>query len=315
MFARIRKAITKNRKAGNRKRAGLLARQQLIFEPLENRVLLSADPAFLGADLQQWDILPDLQATMVISVDHLFDTTVAADNGGSNNPESGPILLLNPVTGAAANSSPRQEIVFVDGGVTDYQTIIDSISGPDQTRNDSLEIIILDGDRDGLAQIGEALAAYRGELSAIHIISHGSSGELNLGSGSVDIENLKADSAQFGAWTSSLREDGDILLYGCNVAEGETGIAFVETLAGLTGADIAASTDNTGAAELGGDWQLEYVSGVVETSLPFSDLSSYDHLLDIWTGTADNDTHTGTSSSDTLKGMAGKDTLEGGGGG
>ena len=34
----------------------------------------------------------------------------------------------------------------------------------------------------------------------------------------------------------------------------------------LTGADVAASDDLTGSAWLGGDWDLEYVSGEIEAS-------------------------------------------------
>ncbi|MFZ4526239.1 MAG: DUF4347 domain-containing protein [Chlorobium sp.] len=63
---------------------------------------------------------------------------------------------------------------------------------------------------------------------------------------------------------SSLSPSGDILLYGCNVAAGAEGLAFVDALARLTHADVAASDDVTGAAALGGDWVLEVESGVVE---------------------------------------------------
>jgi len=63
-----------------------------------------------------------------------------------------------------------------------------------------------------------------------------------------------------------LTDSGDILLYGCDVAQGEIGQAFIEQLAQLTGADVAASTDLTGAAALGGDWVLEAQAGVVEAA-------------------------------------------------
>ena len=68
-------------------------------------------------------------------------------------------------------------------------------------------------------------------------------------------------------WQSALNDEADILLYGCNVAAGAAGQAFVTQLHQLTGADIAASTDLTGTAALGGDWQLEYTQGQIETEL------------------------------------------------
>ncbi|NER37213.1 MAG: DUF4347 domain-containing protein [Oscillatoria sp. SIO1A7] len=51
-----------------------------------------------------------------------------------------------------------------------------------------------------------------------------------------------------------------ILLYGCNVAAGERGAAFLRRLQELTGASVAASTKPTGSARLGGDWQLDWKS-------------------------------------------------------
>ena len=39
---------------------------------------------------------------------------------------------------------------------------------------------------------------------------------------------------------------------------------FIETISDITGADVAASDDLTGAAELGGDWDLEVSVGTVE---------------------------------------------------
>ena len=57
---------------------------------------------------------------------------------------------------------------------------------------------------------------------------------------------------------------------GCDLAAGEDGLSLVDSLAALTGADVAASTDDTGTALLGGDWELEYTSGSVETAVAIS---------------------------------------------
>ena len=53
-------------------------------------------------------------------------------------------------------------------------------------------------------------------------------------------------------------------------AEGATGNAFLDQLVALTGADIQASNDVTGSAELGGDWDLEVTKGAIESSLVIS---------------------------------------------
>ena len=71
------------------------------------------------------------------------------------------------------------------------------------------------------------------------------------------------------------------MLYGCDVAQGDVGQQFIEQLGVLTGADIAASTDLTGAANKGGNWVLEAATGIIESPLAFSttSLSNYADIL------------------------------------
>ena len=66
-------------------------------------------------------------------------------------------------------------------------------------------------------------------------------------------------------WGSAFSEHGEFLIYGCNLAATETGEAFIETLADLTGANVAASDDLAGSAEQAGDWDLEYHQGDIDT--------------------------------------------------
>jgi hypothetical protein len=93
------------------------------------------------------------------------------------------------------------------------------------------------------------------------------------------------------------------------VAQGDAGQAFLDTLAALTGADVAASTDTTG---LGGDWVLEASRGVIETTA--LDIPSYLGRLDTLSGTSGNDSLEGSVVNDALSGLAGYDTLRGYGG-
>ena len=61
-----------------------------------------------------------------------------------------------------------------------------------------------------------------------------------------------------------------MLLYGCNVAADSDGQSLLDNIARLTGADVVASDDLTGSAELGGDWQLEYQAGDIQSSVAFN---------------------------------------------
>jgi predicted cupin superfamily sugar epimerase len=103
--------------------------------------------------------------------------------------------------------------------------------------------------------------ANRSDIASVHIVSHGAEGSLQLGASTINSDNLQAYSNSLQQWASALTADADILLYGCDVASGETGEAFVQQLSQLTGADVAASDDLTGSAALGGDWDLEVKNG------------------------------------------------------
>lgn len=79
---------------------------------------------------------------------------------------------------------------------------------------------------------------------------------------------------------SYLGEGGDIRLYGCDIGAGAAGQTLVDELARLTGADIAASDDLTGAAALDGDWDLEVTTGdVAQLQLPSELIQDYQGVL------------------------------------
>jgi Domain of unknown function (DUF4347)/Cadherin domain/Bacterial cadherin-like domain len=208
-----------------------------VFEELEPRILYSADlnPAL-------W----------------VGEATQASAIVGTLNP--GP---QTTVTAAAEQQQRRHEIVFVDAAVPDAQALIDAVLAARAPGAD-VEVVQISADADGLRQITDVLAAESG-IDAIHIISHGGAGQLQLGSGIVDANALNAGADALSAWRAALGADADVLLYGCDVAAGAKGQAFVQALAQATGADVAASDDLTGTAARGGDWTLEFTVGRIET--------------------------------------------------
>lgn len=164
--------------------------------------------------------------------------------------------------------STATNLVFIDATLSDLEQITSSVS-PDT------EIVLLDPAEDGVTQISEALAG-RSNLDGIHIVSHGASGLLKLGSSMVTSDNLASYADQIAGWSSALSDEADILLYGCDVAAGDPGASFIQQLASLTGADVAASTDLTGNAALTGNWTLEAATGHIETSMAL-DLEALQH--------------------------------------
>ncbi len=165
------------------------------------------------------------------------------------------------------------EILFIDAGVPDADVLLAGL-GP------QVEIVRLEAGRSGVEQISEALAGCSG-ITALHVLGHGSSGEITLGTDSLTAAGLDLRAAGVAGWRAALAEGADILLYGCSTGAGEGGEALIGRLAALTGADVAASTDATGAAAFGGNWTLEASAGAIEAGLPFSSgaMAAWQHTL------------------------------------
>ena len=149
-------------------------------------------------------------------------------------------------TDAAAAEQQSQEIVFVDADVDNYQQLVDDLHNNADT-NRNIEVVVLDRDRDGIEEISEFLSQ-RDDLDAIHIISHGSDGSVELGNTSLNADSLEQNNLKIALWANSFTEAGDILIYGCNLAETGAGQSLINDLSALTLTDVAASTDLTGDA-------------------------------------------------------------------
>jgi hypothetical protein len=164
----------------------------------------------------------------------------------------------------------------VDAGLPHRDALLQALGAADSNRQ--LEVLWLDPRRDGVLQVTSALAARHG-LDAVHVVSHGADGSIELGNAPLGSHNVLAQAASIAGWRHALSEAGDLLFYGCDVAAGANGRNLLHALAALTGAEVAASSDRTGQPRLGGDWILEYRTGRIEADpvIPAT-------LQDAWTG-------------------------------
>ncbi|MDB5905884.1 MAG: Laminin subdomain protein 2 domain protein, partial [Betaproteobacteria bacterium] len=214
---------------------------RLLLEELEPRILHSADLAVLVSPAAL------MQAAEIRLVD------------------SSPAVVEGAAAAQTAAVAPRA-LAIVDSAVPDYQQLVADLEA---NSKGTLQVFVLDPLIDGVDQISKILAAQH-DVQTIHIISHGSAGALQLGAGVLASDTLSQSAAALQGWAGALTPDADILIYGCDVAAGPDGRAFVDALSRLTGADVAASDDLTGNAARGGDWTLEYAAGRIEAAAPFS---------------------------------------------
>jgi hypothetical protein len=185
------------------------------------------------------------------------------------------------MTTLQTDGTAAREIIFVDSRVQDAATLLKGFPP-------GAEVVVLKAGEDGLAQMAAALGE-RGDVDAVHVLAHGSEGQLWLGTTFLDAGNLAGHGDALAAIGRGITADGDLLVYACNLAQGEAGAQFVSTLAELTGADVAASDDRTGA---GGDWQLEVTTGQVMATTVSE--AAYDHALATITVTTGADAGAGS---------------------
>ncbi len=205
---------------------------------------------------------------------------VSAYAGGmANLPDNaaGPVARVQgvhlPQEQPAGAHEKASRLVFIDGGLPDFQQIADAAA------DDAIVVTLRPGE-DAVAQMAAVARGLHG-LSSISIVSHGDRGVVSFGSSKLDTGHLHAYRKELAQIGDALAPGGGILLYGCSVGEGAIGHDYLEALARATGAVVAASTNTTGSAALGGDWTLEVSTAALSTPPAFdlAKLARYSHTL------------------------------------
>jgi len=216
------------------------------LETLESRLLFSADAALVVADAG-----PHEAANVAVITS---DVEISSE-----------VNTQGTVSGAKALSTDANELVIIDAAVPDLDALLADFSA----LHDKPQVALLEAGGDALHQLGKLISESKG-LTAVHIFSHGIDGELALGGERITTLDLLAQANEISDWGGAFVEGADILIYGCDVAASADGRNFVDTLARLTSTDVAASSDIAGAASRGGNWQLEYQHGYVQTDVVVS---------------------------------------------
>jgi len=146
----------------------------------------------------------------------------------------------------------KKQLLVIDGAVENVEAIVQALG--------EREYLIL-SENNGLEEVKAYLAARDVQYDCIHFVTHGSPGSLHINGETVANGNLNA--ADWAVVGEHLTENGDLLFYGCEIAKTADGKRLIDAIAKAADADAAASIDLTGA---NGDWELEYVAGLVESA-------------------------------------------------
>jgi autotransporter-associated beta strand protein len=233
---------------------------------LEPRILFDGAAA-VSADAAQPDAAPTAdQPPSALDAQHLLDAAAAC-----NFPE--------------ATADQSTTVIFVDSRVRDADTLL---AGADPRA----EVVMLAAGRDGVQQMADYLADRR-DISAISIVAEGGEANIWLGNAWLNNDSIADYAGQLDTIGKALAADGDLQIYSCNLGRGTDGATFAQTLADLTGADVAVSDDRTGA---GGDWTLEVHTGDIAASTPFTESALADYGYTLATVTVINNNDSGAGS-------------------
>ncbi len=170
-----------------------------------------------------------------------------------------------PPGGARPSLAQYQQIVFIEGNVPDARQLAAGVAP-------GTLAVILNPSGDGVAQIAAFLASHDiKNLAAIDIVAHGADGTVQLGTGTLSSATLAQYQTELTTIGAALGQGGNIQLFGCDVAQDATGVAFMDQLSTATGgANVAASSHLVGAASGGGSWDLNVNTGSIDVASPFT---------------------------------------------
>ncbi|MBN1006127.1 DUF4347 domain-containing protein [Amphritea pacifica] len=266
----------------------------------------SADATDVALSPAALYLAQQVQAKEIVIVDASVPQIESVINELFNRPESDLQQVMNTVSNGDVMQPLPVSDAEQDESAAENPASLIGLSVDDQVRFNAgreVKVFVLDSTQDGIAQISSILD-YFDQVAAIHLLSHGAAGALFLGNAQLNSQQLRQNQQQIKRWGNALSADGDLLLYGCDVAEGVEGVQFIEQLSLITGADVAASDDDTGNAP-GADWDLEQHTGQIEATSLSSEVM---RGVLATTPTTGNDIL--TNPTGTIKGLAGNDTYD-----
>src|SRR6185503_13301420 len=181
-FLKHPRKVERSGRRAARRLARPRSRPGFLLEPLEQRVLLSAN------------LIPALSLDAALIVDAgvlaLGPSSDGASDTGATATVTGVLTAASEaVPSAVASSTGAAQIVFIDPAVGQADTLIQAFRET-AGAGAPVEVIVLDDSRDGIAQV-TALLAGRRDVGAVHVLSHGDAGHLALGATMVDAAVLE----------------------------------------------------------------------------------------------------------------------------
>ncbi len=160
-----------------------------------------------------------------------------------------------------------EQATITDKKISKIAFVLDNIEAYDVLMSHlpmDTKAFLIDATLHPMQQMADIASQHEG-LTALHVMAHGASGSLNFGTQTLCEATLSLYGKELLTISSAMSESGELFLYGCEVASGERGAAFVAMLQDVTGLKIAAATHKVGHSELGGSWELDVGMPIAQT--------------------------------------------------
>ncbi len=153
------------------------------------------------------------------------------------------VQSVQPVSISLASHSSEGMLVVIDPSVTDCNALAQGVLP-------GAEVLMLDGEKDAIAQITAALRRSVVPFCRLHLIVSGAPGVLHFTSGEFSLKTIESYVDQLQTWFAIDSEtpaaaasvsEPVLLLSGYRIGAGQTGAEFMDTLSWLTGATVSAS--------------------------------------------------------------------------
>jgi len=141
------------------------------------------------------------------------------------------------------------EMLIADAAVTDLHILLAGLAPGVRSR-------LIQPGEDGLGAIFDALA--QPGLTRLHLLGHGAPGAIVLGGRQLGEGDFRrAAGVNVNAAVNTAPRQLDIAFWSCHTGSGRQGRAFVEAVAGATGARVSAASGLVGSAARHGSWDLD----------------------------------------------------------
>ena len=177
----------------------------------------------------------DLIADAILPQSTLQPQSDSTTNGDDTTSTDDPATKIT-----ADNENQSVELVFVDTGIANYETIVNDIRVASQSTR-AIQVVLLDATKDGLKQISLYMSGVTQTVDTVHFITQGTDRALKLGSTWIDVNSLASNQNEFEQWRDVLSPDADLVFYGSDLQDSGDGQRLLTELSSLTRSHVSVS--------------------------------------------------------------------------